>query len=97
MLRQLFEIIELRKASMPESSYTASLLTAGEGEILKKIEEETMEVVLAAKNEGGQRLVEEISDLFYHTLVLLAARGLSLADVEAELRRRHRGGDEDKI
>ena len=90
MLRQLFTIIETRKANMPENSYTASLLAAGEGEILKKIEEESMEVILAAKNEGEQRLLEEIADLFYHTLVLLAARGLSLEDVEAELRRRHR-------
>jgi phosphoribosyl-ATP pyrophosphohydrolase len=97
MLRQLFVIIESRKTSMPEGSYTASLLTAGEGAILKKIEEETMEVVLAARNEGEQRLVEEIADLFYHTLVLLAARGLHLTAVEDELRRRHRGNNKDSL
>jgi phosphoribosyl-ATP pyrophosphohydrolase len=53
-----------------------------------------MEVILAAKAQGSQRLVEEVADLYYHTLVLLAARGLTLADVEAELRRRHLAGPE---
>jgi phosphoribosyl-ATP pyrophosphohydrolase len=51
--------------------------------------EEAVEVILAAKGQGNRRLVEEVSDLFYHTLVLLARRGLTLADVEDELRRRH--------
>ena len=48
-----------------------------------------MEVILAAKGQGDSRVLEEVADLFYHTLVFLASRGLSLADVEAELRRRH--------
>lgn len=89
MLKQLFEIIESRKAAMPEGSYTAQLLAAGEPEILSKIAEESAELVLAAEQEGDRRVVEELADLFYHTLVLLAARGLSLKDVEAELHRRH--------
>jgi len=89
-LVDLFAIIEKRKADMPEGSYTARLLMKGEDEILKKVGEETMEVILAAKGQGDQRLVEEIADLFYHTLVLLAARGLSLKDVEMELEQRHR-------
>lgn len=91
MLDELFDIIENRKAELPEGSYTAQLLDAGEDEILKKIGEETMEVLLAAKGQGDQRLVEEMADLFYHALVLLSARDLSLADIEAELRRRHHG------
>lgn len=90
MLNELFEIIERRKDDMPEGSYTAHLLAAGKDEILKKVGEETMEVLLAAKGQGDQRLIEEIADLFYHTFVLLAAYDLSLADVEAELERRHR-------
>ena len=89
MLRQLFEIIEARKASMPEGSYTAHLLAAGEGEILRKVREESDELILAAEQQGDQRLVEELADLYYHSLVLLAARGLQLTDLEAELRRRH--------
>jgi phosphoribosyl-ATP pyrophosphohydrolase len=89
MLNDLFAIIEDRKARPVEGSYTNHLLSSGEDEILKKIGEEAIEVILAAKGQGDQRVVEEMADLFYHALVLLAARELSLADVEAELRRRH--------
>ena len=89
MLKQLFQIIEERKTNPQSGSYTAKLLAAGEDEILKKIGEEAMEVILAVKGQGDQRTIEEIADLYYHTLVLLAARGLSLTDVETELERRH--------
>jgi len=89
MLAELFSIIEDRKAHPVEGSYTHRLLSAGEDEILKKVGEEAMEVILAAKGQGDSRVVEEVADLFYHTLVFLASRDLSLADVEAELRRRH--------
>lgn len=89
MLNELFGIIEDRKANPVPDSYTNRLLVAGEDEILKKIGEEAVEVILAAKAQGNLRLVEELADLYYHSLVLLAARELSLADVEAELARRH--------
>jgi phosphoribosyl-ATP pyrophosphohydrolase len=89
VLHKLFSIIEDRKAHSTESSYTARLFTGGEDVILKKVGEEAMEVILAAKGQGDQRVVEEVADLFYHTLVLLSWRGLGLTDVEAELRRRH--------
>jgi phosphoribosyl-ATP pyrophosphohydrolase len=89
MLEQLFQIIEDRKANPRPGSYTASLLSAGQDEILKKVGEEAMEVILAAKGQGNQRLIEEVADLFYHTLVLLAAHDLSLSDVEVELSERH--------
>jgi phosphoribosyl-ATP pyrophosphohydrolase len=89
MLQELFAIIKDRQARPTEGSYTARLLTSGQDVILKKVGEEAMEVILAAKGQGNQRLVEEIADLFYHTLVLLAQCDLSLDDVEAELRRRH--------
>lgn len=89
MLDELFRIIEDRKTRPVTGSYTNSLLAAGEDEILKKIGEEAVEVILAAKAQGNLRLVEELADLYYHSLVLLAARELSLADVEAELARRH--------
>ncbi len=69
-------------------SYTARLLAAGEDEIVKKVGEEAVEVILAAKGQGDARLVEESADLVYHLLVLLLSRGLSWADVEAELDRR---------
>jgi phosphoribosyl-ATP pyrophosphohydrolase len=89
MLNELFAIIEGRKAHPVEGSYTNRLLNEGEDKILKKIGEEAIEVIVAAKGQGDQRVGEEMADLFYHALVLLAAHGLSLADVEAELRRRH--------
>jgi len=89
MLTELFDIIEARKREMPEGSYTAHLLSSGEDEILLKVQEESGELIRAAKSEGDQRVVEELADLYYHTLVLLAARGLNLAQVEAELQSRH--------
>jgi len=90
MLTELFSIIQSRKTAPPEQSYTARLLARGEDEILKKVGEEAVEVILAAKAQGDRRLIEESADLVYHLWVLLAARGLDLAALEAELRRRVR-------
>lgn len=89
MLHQLFQIIQDRKAHPTANSYTARLFAAGEDEIVKKVGEEAVEVILAVKGQGDERVISEVADLFYHTLVLLAARGLTLAEVEAELERRH--------
>ena len=88
-LEQLFELVRSRRENAPAGSYTAKLFAAGEDEMVKKVGEEAIEVVLAVKGQGNQRVVEEMADLYYHSLVLLASRGLSLADVEAELERRH--------
>ena len=90
MLNELFEIIEERKANNTEKSYTASLFAEGEDRVLQKVGEEAVEVIIAAKGQGDQRIIEEISDLFYHTLVLLSAKDLTLSDVEDELRKRHK-------
>ena len=90
MLNELWNIIEDRKENPPQGSYTARLMAEGEDKILQKVGEEAVEVILAAKGQGYQRLIEEVADLFYHTLVLLSSKGLTLADVEAELRSRHR-------
>ena len=89
MLNELFEIIEDRKANPSEKSYTASLFADGEDRICQKVGEEAVEVIIAAKGQGDERIIEETADLFYHTLVLLSAKGLTLADVEDELRKRH--------
>jgi phosphoribosyl-ATP pyrophosphohydrolase len=89
MLTELFEIILDRKTNPRPGSYTNKLLDSNEDVILQKVGEESVEVILAAKGQGHQRLVEEVSDLFYHTLVLLVRQGVSLAEVEAELRHRH--------
>ena len=90
MLQELFGIIEDRKKNPTKESYTARLLAEGEDRILQKVGEETVEVILAAKGQGNQRLIEEVADLFYHMLVLLAAKDLTLGDVENELRERHK-------
>ncbi len=88
VIKSLFDTILDRQANPRPGSYTVKLLDAGEDEILKKVGEEAMEVILAAKGQGDERLVSEIVDLFYHLLVLLAARGLTPDDVEVELVRR---------
>jgi phosphoribosyl-ATP pyrophosphohydrolase len=89
-VNQLFQIITDRKENPKTGSYTTSLFAAGEDEILKKVGEEAMEVILAAKGQGNQRLIEEVADLTYHALVLLAYKGLSPEDIRDELERRHR-------
>ena len=89
MLNELFDIILDRQKNPQPGSYTNKLLDGDLDGILQKVGEESVEVILAAKGQGNRRLVEETSDLFYHTLVLLARQGVNLAEVEAELRRRH--------
>lgn len=89
VLDELFAVIENRKAHPTPGSYTAALLAGGD-EVLKKVGEEAMEVLLAGKGQSDQRLVEEASDLIYHLFVLLASRGLTLDDVRAELARRRK-------
>jgi phosphoribosyl-ATP pyrophosphohydrolase len=90
ILAHVFATIEDRKADPKPGSYTNSLLDAGEDEIVKKIGEEAVEVILAAKGQGDARVISELADLTYHCLVLLAQRGLTPDDVAAELERRHR-------
>ena len=80
--------IAARRDASSDSSYTATLLHAGVDRIGKKIGEEATEVVIAAKNGDPAEIAWEVADLFYHTLVLLEERGVSLDDVGAELLRR---------
>ncbi len=87
-MQQLWATIQARQEELPEGSYTAYLFKSGENEILKKIGEEAVEIIIAAKGEGDDRVLYESADLIYHLLVLLAARGLSWEQVEAELARR---------
>ncbi|MEZ4613892.1 MAG: phosphoribosyl-ATP diphosphatase [Caldilineaceae bacterium] len=90
VISTLFETIQSRKSDANPNSYTASLFKAGENEILKKIGEESIEVIIAAKGEGDERVIYEMSDLLYHCLVLLSARGLQWQDIEEELAGRFR-------
>ncbi len=87
---ELYAIICERRDHPSAQSYTARLIAQGEDEIVKKVGEEAVEVILAAKGQGDQRLIEEVADLTYHVLVLLASRGLSPQDIRAELARRHK-------
>lgn len=78
IIQRLFAVITDRRANPKEGSYTNRLLGAGEDEILKKIGEESVEVIIAAKGQGDERLVSELADLTYHCLVLLAQHDLHL-------------------
>lgn len=88
VLQSLFATIQSRKENPPPGSYTAKLFATGENEICKKIGEEAVEVLIAAKGEGDERIIYEMADLIYHCMVLLAARGLTWAEIETELARR---------
>jgi phosphoribosyl-ATP pyrophosphohydrolase len=88
-LDDLYAIICERRDYPTAQSYTARLIAQGEDEIVKKVGEEAVEVILATKGQGDQRVVEEVADLAYHVLVLLAFRGISPEAVRAELARRH--------
>ncbi len=89
-LQTLDGVIRDRKSKPQEGSYTSGLFRDGLPKIAQKVGEESTETIVAALGESDERVVSEAADLFYHTLVLLAARGLDLAAVEAELERRHR-------
>ena len=86
----LFDVIRDRQENPTEDSHTSRLLAEGLPKIAQKVGEEATETVVAALAQDEQRLIEEVADLTYHTLVLLAARGLTPAEVEAELERRHK-------
>lgn len=89
-IQTLFEIIEDRKNNPNEKSYTASLFKDGLPKIAQKVGEEGTEVVVAALAQDDSRLIEEIADLIFHTLVLLSARGLTPEHIMNELEKRHK-------
>ncbi len=89
VIEELQTVLQERKAHPRAGSYTNSLLD-NEEELVKKVGEEAVEVILAALKQGNERLVSETADLVYHLLVLLTAHDVSWAEVEAELdKRRH--------
>jgi phosphoribosyl-ATP pyrophosphohydrolase/phosphoribosyl-AMP cyclohydrolase len=90
MLERLERVVQARKTAPPAGSYVAGLLAKGEAAIARKIGEEASEVITAALGgEGDRRVVEEVADLWFHTIVLLGARGIPFRDVLKELARRH--------
>ncbi len=88
VLARLAEVIEARKTGDPDKSYVARLFHKGTDAILKKIGEEATETVMAAKDGDPQKLVYEVADLWFHSMLALSAFGLKPADVLAELQRR---------
>jgi phosphoribosyl-ATP pyrophosphohydrolase/phosphoribosyl-AMP cyclohydrolase len=91
LLDQLYAVIESRERERPTGSYTTYLFEEGLDKILKKVGEESAETIIAAKNDDTARLSAEASDLLYHLLVLLVARGVSLKEIADELGRRRKG------
>jgi phosphoribosyl-ATP pyrophosphohydrolase len=91
MITRLFDIILDRKLNPKEGSYTNALFDGGRERMAQKVGEEAVEVVIASGEPSASktRLIEESADLIYHLWVLLAANDISLAEVEAELERRH--------
>ena len=87
-LARLAEVLESRKAGDPDKSYVARLFNKGQDAILKKIGEEATETVMAGKDGDKQKIVYEVADLWFHSMLLLSAHGLKPADVLAELERR---------
>jgi phosphoribosyl-ATP pyrophosphohydrolase len=88
ILERLSRTLEERKGADPDRSYVARLYAKGLDAILKKIGEEATETVMAAKDGERERIVSEVADLWFHTLVLLAQQGLGAEAVLAELDRR---------
>ncbi len=88
-VKGLYALLEGRKASLPEGSYTTYLFQKGLDKILKKVGEESTEVIIAGKAEDRAETVYEIADLMYHVMVLMVEMGISVEDVTAELASRH--------
>lgn len=88
-LQGLYDLLSDRKATRPEGSYTSYLFDKGIDKILKKVGEESTEVIIAAKADDRKETVYELADLAYHAMVLMVQMGISVEDVHRELASRH--------
>jgi len=88
ILSELYQLILKRTANPIEYSYTCHLFIKGKDEILKKLGEEVIEVIVASKGTSRERVISEMSDLIYHLLVLMVENGISLDEVLEELKQR---------
>ncbi len=88
-LRGLYDLLLGRKAEMPQGSYTTYLFEKGLDKILKKVGEESTEVIIAAKAQDKAETIYEIADLAYHVMVLMVQAGITVDDVQKELASRH--------
>jgi phosphoribosyl-ATP pyrophosphohydrolase len=85
VLTELFAVLESRRTAPPEESYTARLLLGPQDKLLKKIAEESGEVIIAARDRDAKQLCYEIGDLVYHLMVVMVREGVSLDDLAVEL------------
>ena len=85
---RVFDVILKRKQSSPEKSYVAQLMDGGTDTILKKICDESSELIIAAKNENRSEQIHELADLWFHMLVLMGQKGITLKDIYQELENR---------
>lgn len=90
IIENVYKMIEDRKNNPKEGSYTNYLLEKGTDKICKKIGEEASETIIAAKNTDKEELIGEISDLAYHTLVLMLDKGITVEDIKKKLSERHK-------
>jgi len=88
VLTRLEAEIASRKGADPSTSYTASLFHRGDDAILKKVGEEAVEFILAAKDDDTDHLIAEAADVWFHMLVMMSAKGLGVSDILSELERR---------
>ena len=88
ILSTLEKILEQRKSATADNSYVASLYNQGTDKILDKISEESAEVIKATKDEGKDKIIHEVADLWFHILVLLRHKNISIKEIETELMRR---------
>ncbi len=88
ILEDIYQVIKERSENPQEGSYTNYLLDKGTDKICKKVGEEAAETIIAAKNKNKEELTYEISDLFYHLLVLMYEQGVKLSDIAQELNKR---------
>jgi len=89
-LKDLYSIIQQRKKDLPKNSYTADLFRLGKDRIIQKFGEESVEVLIAAKNGDKKSIIAEVADLQYHLLVLLVNLNINLKDIEKELQERYK-------
>ena len=89
ILATLEQILEQRKSAPADSSYVSSLYSKGTNQILKKIAEESAEVIMATKDGDSDKIIYEVADLWFHTLILLRHKNIAFSDIEEELMRRY--------
>ena len=88
IFKELFQLIKSRKEELPEESYVASLFKSGKDRVAQKVGEEAVEVVIAAKNNDKKTQISEISDLCFHTMILMAELDITIEDISKELESR---------